>query len=121
VPKSGLRLGGPNPGRGRGVAVLEERDRDVEARTNAVPEHERPTEMGDELTAHDRAAFVAVAVVNDERLVRVAPHDARRGAQMAPQVERIAGKPLATPLRRIEAIELEAGRGLRASRLGEQN
>ncbi len=95
------------------VAGLVERERQVEGDAHAVVEVQARAEVHEHLVLDEVLQLVAVLVVEDERLVPPVADEARSGAELAAHVERVHDEPLASALRRIEAVEREASRGLR--------
>ena len=108
VAERGARIREGGALRRRRVARLVERDRDVHAGANAVPEDERATEVHEDLMLDDGALLVAARVVEDERLVAPVADETDRRAQMSAEVERVEDEPVAATLGGVEAIERES-------------
>ena len=65
--------------------------------------------MHEELILYECRSDAAVVVVDRERSVGVIRDDARRGAELAPEVQGLVGEPLATALGGLELVEGETG------------
>jgi hypothetical protein len=103
-----------------GRSVLDDGDGEAHPEAQAIEEDERSADVQVELIGDDARVLGAVWIVEDVGLVRVVGDDAERGTQVAADVERVVGEPLASALGRLESIEEEPGGGLRLRGMGRE-